>query len=159
MEMALTVKSRGGSPLTTVLAIILIAAGLIIIFKFKQYLPIGGGLLVAAIMVLILSFIVGSGEETRMLINDEGINDVRLGVGMIPWTQIESVYLESKYNNQYLCLKLKSPQQFLSKLPHDKRARLEKHHSLGMTIFNISIGEMDIDPLDLLTLVRKMCQS
>jgi hypothetical protein len=155
MELAVSVKSRTGYWFTIPVVLLLGGAGTYFILQNRENPTIGIVLLGASAAFLIMSWFIG-GYETRLVINDYGIEDRRLGVGLIPWNQIESVYLESKYSLQYLCLKVRSPEKFLDKLPHPKRQQLEKHRSLGFTIFNISVADMDIDPLDLLQLVRKM---
>lgn len=119
-----------------------------------KYDPVYG---VAALVVAIsipLILWANVSYQKRLVINEDGITDSRLGVGLIPWNEIVDAHLESQYNNDYICLKLRSPDKFLSRLPPEKRIRVTNSHKLGFTGFNVSISGVDVDPIDLLQLVR-----
>ncbi|HEX4924832.1 MAG TPA: STM3941 family protein [Bdellovibrionales bacterium] len=154
MELVLEVKSRNASTIGWFAAICCVAGAAFILVSGKYNPMIGWGLLGAALLIP-LPFLVGAHVQRRLIINDQGIEDSRLGVGVIPWSEIESAALESKYNNIFLCLKLKDAEKFLARMPHEKRLRYEKHFSLGFKTFNVSISGVDVDPIDMLSFVRE----
>lgn len=105
---------------------------------------------------IIPAFIFALSDDTdQVVINDNGIFDRSLGIGMIYWPDIVAVHTESKYNNNYLCLKLKNSEKYLSKLPHRRRLQLQKSHELGFTHFNIEVSKAEQDLYYLLDVVKK----
>ncbi|MEQ1877215.1 MAG: STM3941 family protein [Bdellovibrionia bacterium] len=137
------------------LAAIVCAAGGGYILVMKPVNPvIGWGLLGLAALVP-LPFLAGAHVQRRLVINDSGIEDSRFAMGVIPWNQIETATIENKYSNVFLCLKLKDPEMFLARMPPEKKKQILKNQALGFHSFNVGISGVDIDPLDLLELVRK----
>src|SRR5690242_7103793 len=98
----------------------LTAAGLAGIFLFYRGLyPMVAWPLIGIFVVGILVFLMssGSGEEGRLIINESGILDQSLGIGLIRWRDVMDAHVESKYNNHFICLKLSNPEHYLSQLP------------------------------------------
>ena len=158
MELVLEVKSESASIFGWVAAIVLAAAGAYILVMQPVNPVIGWGLVGLAALVPI-PFLAGAHVQRRLVINDQGIDDSRFAMGIIPWYEIESVSLENKYNNVFLCLKLKDPEKFMARMPADKKRVFMKRQDLGFSGFNIGISGVDVDPLDLLALVRKKAKT
>ena len=58
--------------------------------------------------LVIPGFVLATSESSESVVfNDTGILDRSLGVGIISWEDIVAVHTEAKYNNNYICLKLK----------------------------------------------------
>ncbi len=153
MQLVLEVKSETASTLGWLLAVICAAAGGYIVLQ-KPFNPIIGWGLVGLAILIPLPFLAGAHVQRRLVINDLGIEDSRLSVGVISWNEIESAALENKYNNVFLILKLKNPEKFMARMPTEKRRLYERHQELGFQSFNVGISGVDVDPLDLLQLVR-----
>lgn len=45
----------------------------------------------------------------RLTINEQGIDDRTLGVGLIPWSEITNAYVKSIKGNDFVCLILRDP--------------------------------------------------
>lgn len=153
MELVLEVKSESASTIGWVAAIVSAAGGAYILIT-KQANPVIGWGLVGLAALIPLPFLAGAHVQRRLVINDFGIEDSRFAMGPIPWNEIESAALENKYNNAFLCLKLKEPEKFLNRMPLEKKKLFMKHQELGFNSFNVGISGVDVDPLDLLQLVR-----
>jgi hypothetical protein len=51
----------------------------------------------------------------RIVIDDLGIKDRKLGVGLIPWSEITGAYIRSIGGSQFICLSLRQPGMFKRK--------------------------------------------
>ena len=128
--------------------------GFFFLQKFHQ--PILGWPIVGLFGVVIPIFALAQGGTTeRVLLNDSGILDETLGIGTIAWADIVDVHTESKYNNFYLCLKLKNSQKYLSKLPPWRRKQFEQSRELGFTRFNVEVSAVEQDLYYLLDVIQK----
>jgi hypothetical protein len=154
MQVALNVKTGNLGWLSFPLMLPLLGGGIYFLIENPND-PVIGGAMIAISFVIPLLFWATGQYETRLLINDFGIQDERLGVGLIPWGDIIEARIERKYNNNFLCLKVRSPEKLLARLAPGKRARYEANHDLGFTHFNVSITGINVDDLDLLEMVRQ----
>ena len=106
-------------------------------------------------LLFILSFAWNGSSETVLTMNEEGISDRRLGVGLILWSDIEEAQVESRYNNsQFICLRVTNPEKYVSRLSGAKLANMRHSQKLGFTMLNIDVSSFDIDPLELLKHIR-----
>jgi hypothetical protein len=153
LELVLVTKSESGPRILVPLAVLIGLGGAYIITTGALNPIYGICALAFAILIPILVW-ANVSYQKRLVINEDGIVDSRLGVGLIPWSDILEAHLESKYNNAYICLKVRSPEKFLDRLPQEKRSRVLNSHKLGFTHFNVSISGVDVNPIDLLQLVR-----
>jgi len=87
-----------------------------------------------------------------VLINEEGILDRRLGF-VIFWVDLIDAQIE--VNGPFLCLRLKDPEIYISKLPPGKRENIQFQQSLGFRMLNIEMKGFAVDLLSLLDLVRQ----
>lgn len=76
----------------------------------------------------------------QVIINETGIEDFRLGVGMIRWDDIGSFSIDSVYSSRLLCIEVKNPQAYLSRMPIWKRALTKVNRSMGYSRFTISFS-------------------
>ncbi len=109
----------------------------------------GGGLF----FVLYLAWDQSSGPV--LILNENGITDRRLGVGLILWADIIDVQIESRYNNQFICLRVSDPEKYISRLSGAKLANMRHSQKIGFTMLNIDVNSFDIDPLEMMEYVRK----
>ncbi len=79
-------------------------------------------------------------RRPRLLIDDEGIYDRTLGVGVIPWEEITGAYVRSIQGNDFICLDLRHPEAYLQKLSRVKRAMASANEALGFTPLNINLS-------------------
>lgn len=128
--------------------------GIYILQKSQQPL-LGWPIIVLFGLIIPIMALFNSGANDMVVIDDSGILDRSLGVGIISWNDIVDVHTEAKYNNNYLCLKLKNSEKYLSQLPHQRRRELELTHELGFTHFNVQVSAAEQDLYYLLDLIQK----
>jgi hypothetical protein len=76
----------------------------------------------------------------QIVINDEGIEDRRLKIGMIPWEDIRSLSLGSVNSTTFLCIEVIDPEKYLSRLPRWKRSLAKANTALGFPALTIGFS-------------------
>jgi hypothetical protein len=84
-------------------------------------------------------------SKPRLVIDDEGVFDRTLGVGIIPWSEIESAYVKSAHGNDFVCLVLRDPQRWTGQLPSAQQALVKANVKLGFQPLNINLSGMAVD--------------
>ncbi len=92
----------------------------------------------------------------RLVFSEVGVLDRTLGVGVIPWTEIDDAYLASINGNSFLCLELRDPERWIEKLGPVRRALVAGNASLGFTPISLNLGCIAGDPLEVQTYVLTM---
>ncbi len=119
------------------------------LFDAVVVLVFGGGLL------FLLSLTWTQSSSAVLVLNESGISDRRLGVGLILWEDITEAQVEGRYESHFLCLKVKDPNKYISRLSGAKLANMKHSQKLGFTMLNIDVNSFDINPLELLEYVRR----
>lgn len=88
-----------------------------------------------------------------ILINDQGILDRRLRIGVIRWTDILDAQIEM--GGQFICLRVRNPEAYISKLPPAQRKKMEFHQSLGFRMLNIEVKGLEVNVLGTVEAIRK----
>lgn len=57
----------------------------------------------------------------QVIINDEGIEDRRMKIGVIRWEDILSLRIDKVESTKFLCIELVDPEKYLSRLPQRGR--------------------------------------
>lgn len=83
--------------------------------------------------------------KPRIIIDDAGILDRTLGVGLIPWTEITNTYLGSISGNDFICLELKDEALWVNKLSAIKRGLTKGNKALGYGSLNINLSGVKAD--------------
>ena len=162
MNLALVPKNRKlifMFTMSMVIIALIVGGGCVYFFAIKKnmmdalvVLGLGGGLF------CILSMAWTQSSAAVLVMNEEGISDRRLGVGLILWSDIVDVQIESRYNNsQFICLRVKDPEKYVSRLSGPKLANMRHSHKLGFTMFNVDVSSFDINPLELMEHIRRTC--
>ncbi len=159
MNLALVPKNRKLMFMFTmsmVVIALIIGGGLVFFLAIKKNIlaavlifVFGGGLF------LVLSMAWEQSSAAVLVMNEEGITDRRLGVGLMLWTDILEVQIESRYSSQFICLRMQDPEKYISRLSGAKLANIRHSHNLGFTMLNIDVNAFDIDPLELMEHIRK----
>lgn len=79
----------------------------------------------------------------QVVINDQGIDDRRLKVGVIRWDAIRSLSISSISSAKFLCVEVVDPEQYLSRLPTWKRSLASANEALGLSALTISFSGLD----------------
>lgn len=74
----------------------------------------------------------------QVTIDDRGIEDHRLGVGLIPWEDIRGARVVSVKGTKFLCIEADDPTVYLSRMPAWKRSLVGTNLALGFSELTIS---------------------
>lgn len=81
----------------------------------------------------------------RVVIDQIGVFDRTLGVGIIEWQDIEHAYLNSIMKNDFISLVLKNPEKYLQKTSKPKAKLARYNKTLGFETININLSGVNID--------------
>jgi len=92
-------------------------------------------------------------SRPRLVVDEQGIFDRTLSVGVIEWQDIEHAYLNSVVGNPFISLVLNNPEKYLQRAmsSQKKLARLNKY--LGAETININLSGIDKSPDEILVVV------
>jgi len=76
----------------------------------------------------------------QLVINEEGIEDRRLKVGVIRWSDILSLSIGAVYSAKFLCVEVTDPDEYLSRLPRWKRSLTAATEALGFPALTIGFS-------------------
>jgi hypothetical protein len=122
-------------------------------FKHEHNVLFGSLALAVGIPLL---FLIGTAWPKPLpvvVMNDEGILDRRLNIGVIRWTDILDVQIE--FEGKFICLRVQNPEAYVSKLPPTKREKMEFHQSLGFKMLNIEVKGLEINVLHTVEAIRE----
>ena len=95
-------------------------------------------------------------SRPRLVIDEQGILDRTLGVGVIPWSEITCAYVKSIQSNDFICLEVRNPERWLARLSPVKRAMVSANEALGFTVLNVNLSGVAADTSQILELILKM---
>jgi|GEM_PF-836281 len=131
-----------------------VAGGALIVWKgeaplvgWASILFFGAGVLVFAWQLL--------DTRPRLVINEQGINDRTLGIGILPWSEIAGAYVHSINNIDFICLILRNPEEYRSRLSPIKRFMSPANRALGCTDFIINLAGISVPTQAIFELVLK----
>ncbi len=107
-----------------------------------------------AVLILFGIYLLFTRSEQELVIDESGILDPSLGVGLIVWEDVVDAHIDTNYNQQYLSVHVKNPEKYLSRLPEGARAKYTQHRNLGFTSFSVPISTEGLDPMGLLHEVK-----
>jgi len=89
----------------------------------------------------------------RIVVDEKGIFDRTLSVGVIEWQDVEHAYLNSVVGNPFISLVLNDPEKYLERVTNSKRklARLNKYP--GAETLNINLSGINKSPAEILAVV------
>ncbi len=82
-------------------------------------------------------------------VNDEGFHDTRWGIGVIPWTEVQSTGVHRFSNLEFLYLALSDEEKWFQRMPFWRRAEVKLCRKMGVPHFAVSLAGTTgkIDPL------------
>jgi len=91
----------------------------------------------AALLAIILSALRGG---TAVVFDGSGITDERMNIGIIPWQEIEACRVATVQSSKFLCLSLREPEPYLSRLSRWRRLQSNSNQRLGFGHLAISFS-------------------
>jgi hypothetical protein len=95
-------------------------------------------------------------SRPRIVLNENGILDRTLGVGLIPWAEIAGAYIVSIWSNDFICLRLHNPNMWVNNLSLFKRLLVKANIALGCTEINLNLSGVKADASQVLELILKL---
>ncbi|MEW6734112.1 MAG: STM3941 family protein, partial [Acidobacteriota bacterium] len=96
-------------------------------------------------------------SRPRIIIDDQGILDRTLGVGLIPWNEIDAAYLNSINGNYFISLELRNPEIFLARLSNVQRKLASANRALGFSDINVNLSGVDKRSEEIFKVVTQRC--
>jgi hypothetical protein len=95
-------------------------------------------------------------RRPRLTINERGINDRTMGVGLIPWSEITDSYVKSIKGNHFICLVARNPEMWTSKFSAAKKAMIKANKALGFTELNVNLSGTSAQSQEIHELILKL---
>jgi hypothetical protein len=76
----------------------------------------------------------------QIVINDEGIEDRRLKIGVILWEDVRSLSIGSVNSVQFLCVEVLDPEKYLCRMPRWKRSLAGANAALGFPALTLGFS-------------------
>jgi hypothetical protein len=92
----------------------------------------------------------------RLVLDNEGVLDRSLWVGLIPWHDIVGAYVVRMGRHSFVCLELRDEDKYVSRLSPFVRALTRLNEKFGFTRLSINLSNTDADPYMVLAIVLKM---
>ena len=132
--------------------------GVVALYFFLGYLPvvlwICGGVFV---VVLLYSAIRGETTDACVILDDEGVLDKRLKLGVIRWEDIRRIKFYDLHGSYYICLELHNPDTYLARQPQWLRLASMSQRLIGMGRIAISTAGLQMDYKQLAGLIHAGC--
>ncbi len=130
------------------------------IYLYLGYLPLtiliaGGGLA----LVLIWSALSDNSKDPCIVIDEQGVFDRRLQVGVIRWEDIRRITLHSLSGAEYISLHLHNMNTYEARRPLWLRMTAKTQRLSGMSPIAISTNGLDLERAALLKLIHQGCES
>ena len=156
LEQIKIANSRVEAILLTLGSLGFVAAGIFILLE-----PEGDDILVSWMATLffggcaLVGFWMLFDTRPRLIIDRAGIYDRTIGVGKIPWSDINNAYIRSIRGNDFICLELRNQNAYLQKLSSIQRFLAQANLSLGFTPISLNLSGVDANSYQVLELILK----
>lgn len=77
---------------------------------------------------------------TRVIVNDEGIEDRRLRIGVVPWEEITAIELRWMGSAKFLCVEVLDPDKYVARMPLHVWLATRANALLGQPPLTIAFG-------------------
>ena len=95
----------------------------------------------------------------RLTIDDSGIEDRTLGLGLIPWDEIADAYRATVDGQEFISLVMRNPEQWAERRSTLQRALVRASRKLGFTEVNLNLGGVNANSSEILDLILKRVRS
>jgi len=93
-------------------------------------------------------------RRPRLVFDDIGVFDRTLGVGRIPWEEIEDAAWVTLQGNHFICLALRDEAPWIAKLGPLQRKLVAANRALGFSGLNLNLSGLAVEPALALALVH-----
>lgn len=139
------------------LALIFIA-GPAVLYFLLGYLPtIVWIVFPICIVVLLVRMIMGTPKGPVIVLNEKGVLDRRLKIGVIKWDDIRSIKSYSLSGAEYISLELHDSGKYTARRPFWLGALSQVYRFFGMSTIAISTNGLDVDHASIVYLLHEGC--
>jgi hypothetical protein len=156
--MALVVKNSIGKYLFyALIALIFVAGGIFILSVGKDLKAtiIGWSCLILFGFGLLVFLRQIFDTRPRIVIDQNGIFDRTLGVGIIDWADIEHAYLNSIMGNNFISLVLHDNEKYLQRASKSKAKLAKYNRALGFETINLNLSGVNVKTKDIFDFIIK----
>ncbi len=83
-------------------------------------------------------------NRPRLVIDDSGVWDRTLEVGVIEWPDIRGAFIKTMSGHAFVCLELRDPVKYTSRLSPIVRRTVSLNQSLGFTDLSLNVAGTDL---------------
>ena len=102
----------------------------------------------------VIGLVQGTRRGPRLTIDDQGVNDRTLGVGVIPWDDIAGVSVYGLAQEPRLALNLRNPAKYVARASGVIGVLARRHLASGFPPFSINLAGLDADPDRVIELIE-----
>jgi len=129
------------------------------LYLYRGYLPVimwvVAGFLV---VVLIVKALRREGTEPVIILDNNGLMDKRLKVGVIRWADIRRIQCHNLYGGEYISLELHDARSYEARRPLWLTIMSQPQRIFGMSSTSISTNGLDLDLTTLFNKIHEGCQ-
>lgn len=129
------------------------------LFLYLGYMPVilwfTGGL---SLVMLFYSALRRESTDPCVILDDVGVWDKRLQVGVISWDDIRRITIHDIHGGDYVSLELHNPEVYQARQPQWLRLASKSQRLLGMSPISISTSGLDMDMKTLANLIHEGCE-
>ena len=155
MEKLIIKSSRRSYFLYLFVSVGLVAVGVILLFRGNWFglVPV---IFFGSCAAVFVRQIIDS--RPRLVIDERGVVDRTLGVGLIEWADIVGAYVVSMNGTDFICLELRDAEKYRPRLSNVRRAMASANRRLGFTDFSLNLSGVDANTYEVFELVMKFCE-
>ena len=145
------IRTQPGRIIITLVILAFLLVGLYLYFGRMTFLlwVLSAGVVIA--LILALKQMLDRGP--CIIISEEGINDKRLHMGTIRWSDIERVRMHGVSGAYFISLDLLNSEQYLARQPAYMRISNQVWRVYNVAPVNIKVAYMDVQPDELFELI------
>jgi hypothetical protein len=146
------------APLNQWRLLLIFIAAPVVLYLYLGYLPFILWILIPiALISLLFKLIRGQSKVPIIILDEQGVFDRRLKVGVIEWDDIRRIRSYSLSGAEYISLELHNAKKYESRRPLWLGAISQVQRLFGMTSIAISTNGLDVDHAMLVQLLHEGC--
>lgn len=97
------------------------------------------------------------GWQPRLVIDETGVLDRTLGIGLVPWSEIQGAALEFVDDSELICLQVRHPAESATKVPSGRKKLAAAHQEAGFAEVKLDLSGVSVATEDVLALIQQRC--
>ena len=130
------------------------------LYYMLGYLPVLGWVAgIALVIILVTSVVRRPDTDPCIVLNEQGVFDKRLKIGVIRWSDIRHISCHVIHGGEYISLDLHDAAAYESKRPQWLHLSSQVQRLLGVSSIAISTNGLDVDMQTLANLIHQGCEN